>query len=455
MLLWITAISLIVAFSCERLTQPRLGGEAFTLQEVATLVTESYLRLHAGQVVPGSTLRVYRNGQMLWQKPYTEADSIVYDSTLAPAHTYTYRAELWSGSRQLARSNAVTVTTLDTTSHDFEWEIIEFPSPYGSGALYDVAIINENDIWAVGEIYSDSTQPWLPYNAVHWDGEKWELKRIKTNSCGGVDYPPIRTILSFTQNDILFGHIDASITHFDGINFINNCNFIQQINGSINKMWGTSSRDFYIVGNNGLVAHYDGSSWQRMESGTELGLTDIWGVSEKEIYAIGVNRGQYLGIVLLYDGNGWQKLIDGVTKTSGFEINKLFKTQLYGTTESVWVDEMGTVYTVGNLMYQYRLGKWDFVRSLPENYLGGNPGNYYRGYLYAVRGNRSNDMFIVGEGNTCIHFNGMTWRKLGPEYMPFTLNYWLDLAVTEKTAVVVGSSYHDGIRWARIMRLWR
>ncbi len=450
MLLWITAISLIAAFSCERLTQPRLGGEAFTLQEAATLVTESYLRLHAGQVVPGSTLRVYRNDQMLWQKPYTAADSIVYDSTLAPAHTYTYRAELWSGSRQLARSNAVTVTTLDTTSHDFEWEIIEFPSPYGSGALYDVAIINENDIWAVGEIYSDSNQTWLPYNAVHWDGEKWELRRIFYNHQSSNFIRPIPSVFAFNENDIWFGNF----THWNGSDFesiILNINFPSQAK----KIWGTSSGDFYIVGNNGLVAHYDGSSWRRIESGTELGLTDIWGVSEKEIYAIGVHRGRYLGIVLFYDGNGLQKLIDGVTETSGFEINKLFKTQLYGTTEGVWVDEMGTVYTVGNLMYQYRLGKWDFVRSLPENYLGGNPGNYYRGYLYAVRGNRSNDMFIVGEGNTCIHFNGMTWRKLGPEYMPFTLNYWLDLAVTEKTAVVVGSSYHDGIRWARIMRLWR
>ena len=47
--------------------------------------------------------------------------------------------------------------------------------------LYDVAIIDENNIWAVGEIYLNDSlgQPDpTPYNAVHWDGISWNLKKI-------------------------------------------------------------------------------------------------------------------------------------------------------------------------------------------------------------------------------------------------------------------------------------
>ena len=78
------------------------------------------------------------------------------------------------------QSEAVTVTTMDTTSHNFTWQTFTFGGQGGSSTLFDVAIINENDIWAVGEMYVyDSTGAPVLYNAVHWDGSKWELKRIK------------------------------------------------------------------------------------------------------------------------------------------------------------------------------------------------------------------------------------------------------------------------------------
>ncbi len=396
----VLALLMTLYFSCERLTQPRLGGGAFTLQEAATLVTESYLRLHAGQVVPGSTLRVYRNGQMLWQKPYTEADSIVYDSTLAPAHTYTYRAELWSGSRQLARSNAVTVTTLDTTSHDFEWEIIEFPSPYGSGALYDVAIINENDIWAVGEIYSDSNQTWLPYNAVHWDGEKWEMKRVPfTDEAGNIWYTPIYSILAFSENDIWF---EAGI-HWDGESYISkkiNINFPSHVN----KMWGTSSRDFYIVGNNGLVAHYDGSSWQRIESGTDIDLINISGnrnVQNPVIWITGVSESYKYGVVLQIEKN------QRVVKLFGKGKNIFGVQNSHTHPDAVWLNE-----EFGFISYAGINDSW-LVRHMISSYathckvLHVEP----QGAIWSIKGNGLNDWFAVGSRDVVLHYNGINVKK--------------------------------------------
>jgi hypothetical protein len=47
--------------------------------------------------------------------------------------------------------------SIDTTSHNFNFQTWRF-GEYSSSTLYDVAIIDENNIWAVGEIYlNDST----------------------------------------------------------------------------------------------------------------------------------------------------------------------------------------------------------------------------------------------------------------------------------------------------------
>jgi hypothetical protein len=168
---------------------------------------------------------------------------------------------------------------IDTTSHNFTFQSWTF-GKHSSSVLNDVAIIDENNIWAVGEIYlNDSLGQPDPhaYNAACWDGSKWELEKIKTNACGGVQYPPIKTIFAFTADDILFAHIDGSISHFDGMEFTNDCSLITQLNGSANKMWGVSNNNFYVVSTNGFIAHYQNGSWTNIESGTDLDVYYIWG----------------------------------------------------------------------------------------------------------------------------------------------------------------------------------
>ena len=78
------------------------------------------------------------------------------------------------------KSNKVVSTTMDTSSNNFTWQSWTFGETSG-GALYDLAIINENDIWAVGEIeINDSVgSGYTIYNAIHWNGQQWELKKIR------------------------------------------------------------------------------------------------------------------------------------------------------------------------------------------------------------------------------------------------------------------------------------
>ena len=90
----------------------------------------------------------------------------------------------------------------DTTSHSFTWQTFEFGDDGASpSSLKDVAIINDSDIWAVGSVYlNDSTgQPdYNAYNAIHWDGNKWNIKRLKYYGiCSAVEYPPLNAIQFF------------------------------------------------------------------------------------------------------------------------------------------------------------------------------------------------------------------------------------------------------------------
>jgi hypothetical protein len=96
-----------------------------------------------------------------------QSDTIIKDNGLNPNTTYTYTGYWMDGTKRVGESNILSVTTMDTTSHNFTWEI-DTLGEYGS-YLNDVWIVDENDIWVVGEIITDSG--W--YNLAKWDGLNW------------------------------------------------------------------------------------------------------------------------------------------------------------------------------------------------------------------------------------------------------------------------------------------
>ncbi|NWG28280.1 MAG: glucosyl transferase, partial [Ignavibacteriaceae bacterium] len=216
-------------------------------------------------------------------------DSLLYIDSLLPNQSYQYQV---SSIEHPATSNELSVTTMDTTSHNFTFEMLTFGT-IGSSTLYDVAIINENNIWAVGEILiADTSQNgYTTYNAVHWDGIQWELMRIPFLFQGDSFYSPIYAVFAFGANDIWFGI--GNLIHWDGTKYWS-IGISSVFPSLVNKIWGSSSSDLYVVGNNGNIVHYNGTRWSRIESGTELNINDIWGdynekTNEWEILAVASN----------------------------------------------------------------------------------------------------------------------------------------------------------------------
>src|SRR5690606_31424583 len=100
---------------------------------------------------------------------------------------------------------------------------------------------------------------------------------------------PASSIIAFSENEIWVAQKGDQIAKIE--NGIQTQTICMPWTFSINKIWGTSSNDLYVVGNNGNIAHYNGSRWSRIESGTDLQFLDIYGApdpktGEQQILAV-------------------------------------------------------------------------------------------------------------------------------------------------------------------------
>jgi len=193
--------------SCNKPTEPVKESISVTVEDVSC--TEAWLKISDTNANPNITVIVKRDDTDVLTIPLNKADTVIIDENLLPNKTYTYRAVKQQGGKVVEASKPVTATTLDTTSHNFTWQTFEF-GEHSSSVLYDVAIIDENNIWAVGEIYmKDSSGNYDPhaYNAVHWDGTKWELKKISVLFRGNIITPPLEGVLHFLA--MIFGLLEA------------------------------------------------------------------------------------------------------------------------------------------------------------------------------------------------------------------------------------------------------
>jgi hypothetical protein len=269
---------LLLALSCKN-EPTKVEHRAIKLTAEDASCIEAYLRLEVW--TKPSTVILQKGDSTIATLQLNTTDTMIVDDGLQPSQTYQYSAQLINPIPIVWLDNNLTsqvqVQTMDTTSHDFTWQIYTLGDGTGSSCFYDVAIINDTLAYAVGEIYQDYTKDYQIYNAAKWNGKTWELMRINYQGAP----PTIKTIFAFNENDIWFD----TWFHWNG-QMIQELPVDPVFNGvGVNKLWGTSSNDIYAVGNNGLIAHYDGRSWSKIESGTELQFLDIYG-SGNEILAV-------------------------------------------------------------------------------------------------------------------------------------------------------------------------
>lgn len=322
--------SLIFLFnSCH--TEVVFPGPSLGLGLRAYSCTEVWIEIQVGNNDKTANIYLKKDGQTIQTINMGQSDSVIYFDDLLPNTTYQFDALTYIDGKEL-NSNPIIFTTLDTTSHNLTWQTFSF-GKHNLSTLYDLAIINENNIWAVGEIYMNDSlgNPDLKiYNALKWNGSDWDMLRIPL-TYQGTDYNPLQSVCAFSADDIwLCGN---NVIHWNGSEFKPET-IPSDIWGSyqINKVWGRSSSDLYIIGSKGSIAYFNGSNWSKIESGTTSNLIDIWGTQEgNTIWICGVNNDYGISTLL--------KIKDGVSEII-FEGSSNTKSNGYyvGPVSSLWSD---------------------------------------------------------------------------------------------------------------------
>jgi hypothetical protein len=103
--------------------------------------------------------------------------------------------------------------------------------------------------------------------------------------------------------------------------------------------------------------------------------------------------------LLKYDGISWNQVTKGGIITDSLT--------LYGGFESVWGNSPDKLYLTGALCYEGVPGNWK-LSAIPYN----SPGENFNGLssLNFVYGDASNNVFICGDRELIIHWNGKNWH---------------------------------------------
>ena len=200
-----------------------------------------------------------------------------------------------------AVGNGATILHYDGTS----WTVK--PAPLGvSENLYGVWASGPNNVWAVGAFG----------RILRYDGNVW------TN----VTSPAVLTLFGIwgvSPTDIWAAGDSSTTTsqgtflHYDGKSW-------QPITdkglgtGQLNSVWADSPNFIYVCGVAGLLARYDGTTWDTITSGTPVNLHAIWGtpggITASTIFAVG-DSGTILRIRYAVDTQ-WAKLpSNGISST--------------------------------------------------------------------------------------------------------------------------------------------
>jgi hypothetical protein len=394
---------------------------ALAVEDVGT--TDAWLRVRLADAPPYG-FRLLRDGQTVLNVSTSPGDTLVGDEPLLPKRSYTYKAYRLSGTRVTDSSEAVQVTTMDTTSSAWQWALdtLGVMNSY----LVDCAIIAPDNIWVVGEIYARDSLgnvENIPHNAARWNGQRWELKRIPfIGPCSAVDYPPLNAIWAFSETNILVTN-GGSIVRYDGRNAVMDCGMNSLLAGSINKIYATSPQDVYLVGNAGTIAHYDGLRWRRVESGTGLPIVDIHGVRS--------TKGEY-EILAVADGYDRPEGSYVLSITNNTVQQVWHDPRPYGLDEIWFVPSRQYIVVGSGVWKSYSAApgsSWSWVSGLPPI------------HSTCIRGQALNDIFVGGAFWNLMHFNGTTWRS----YFPFASGSFTSVAMKGNVAIAVGGSSNRAI----------
>jgi hypothetical protein len=224
-----------------------------------------------------------------------------------------------------------------------------------------------------------------------------------------------------------------------------------------NDVWGISGINVYVVGDSGLIIHYDGSTWSEMNSGTTNDLWGVWGISEMNIFTVG-----HQGTILHYNGSMWYTMNSNTTENLygiwGSSESDIFAVGYSGTilhyNGSAWT-EMNSTTSESLLDIWGRLGMDVFAVGASGIILHYDGNTWFAmdsgtsNLLWSIWGTPATDIFVVGFFGTILHYNGTNWTAMNSGTSSLLWDVW-GSSTTDVFAVGAIDTvlHYDGSTWS-------
>ncbi|HJL02749.1 MAG TPA: hypothetical protein RMH85_14700 [Polyangiaceae bacterium LLY-WYZ-15_(1-7)] len=175
----------------------------------------------------------------------------------------------------------------------------------------------------------------------------------------------------------------------------------------LNWVTGFGPDDVWMVGNDGVIVHGDGSSWETVDSPTDQDLWGVWGAAPDDIYAVGgVPFAGGEPTVIHWDGASWEAV--ETPELSRANVFAFFK---------VWGSGPDDVWVVGQ---QGAVIHWD-GSAWSEVLVGADVD------LISIWGTGPDRIAVVGgRGNGWVFtWDGSEWRRVQPAGLPGLNGVWM------------------------------
>ncbi len=243
-----------------------------------------------------------------------------------------------------------------------------------------------------------------------------------------------------SSSDIWAVGDNGLIAHYDGSTWSS----VASPHGNrINAIHMLSATDGWAVGDGGKIIHYNGTSWTLVASGATDHLNSVYFISATDGWVVGA-----AGKIFRYNGTSWSEFTD----TGGTE---WYDVQLVSSTDGWMVGNQGLIYHWNGTAWSSHTDSggtvWSgiFMLSADDGWAVGDQGLIYHwnGISWSMHtdtgGNNWNAIhfslptngWIVGNGGEILHWNGVAWSSFSS---PTTNNLHGIVALTPSLAWSVG-----------------